>query len=178
MLRYPQERYQDYQNCLYSCMCWYRNNTCTNTDSTGSLDTALVDMLASLSVNFESKCWRRRKYPKHSSKDTMYIICVFNNFIEFVNRYVLLTGSWQTLMGGSNCIPLYRILQREHKKMGCRNNTCTNTDSSGSLDTALVDILVSLSGSFESKCWRRRKSPKHSSSKTQWFSSMYTYSYI
>ena len=63
---------------------------------------------------------------------------------------------------GSSCTPLYRILQREHKKMGCRNNTCRNTDSSGSLDTALVDILVSLSGSFESKCWRRRKSPKHS----------------
>ena len=42
---------------------------------------------------------------------------------------------------GSNCTPLYKILRREHNKIGCRNKTCTNTDSSGSLDMALMDIL-------------------------------------
>ena len=56
---------------------------------------------------------------------------------------------------GPTYTPLNKILRREHKKMGCRNNICTNTDSSGSLDTALVDILVSLSGSFESSAEER-----------------------
>ena len=116
------------------------------------------------------------------SKDPMYIIYVFNNFIDFVNKYVLLTGSWLTLMGDAVQDARWRqgrfteeMVATGPTALHCTGYCAGNTrkwDAEAThvqIQTVLVvlirlllDILASLPGSFESKCWRRRKSPKRS----------------
>ena len=92
-------------------------------------------------------------------------LCSLHNIIEKIYR--------RYGCNGSNCTPLYKILRRKHKKMGCRNKTCTNTDSSGSLDMALMDILASLLGSLRVEVLKKEEIAEKFTAKTQHISSMY-----
>ena len=77
-----------------------RNNTCTNTDNSGSVDTALMDTLAQLLGSDELQVQMKEEISETLTQDNFNIIFVYNNFIDYVNKYVCcLTGSWSPLMG-------------------------------------------------------------------------------
>ena len=65
-----------------------RNNTCKNTDSSGSVDTALLDTLAQLLGSDELQVQMKEEISETLTQDNFNINYVYYLFIDYVNKYV------------------------------------------------------------------------------------------